>query len=107
MARFVANPVRSPWTIVTIQILPPLSTPQLALLIGLQEMMPGQDAREGYNHSSVGWARPSRELLFELGQIDLSEGTATATNQRVAQAIEIPVEQARKLGQNRRAKCPC
>jgi transposase len=33
-----------------------------------------------------------RELLFELGQIDIGEGTLVATNQRVAQSIEAPVE---------------
>lgn len=34
-----------------------------------------------------------RELLFELGQIDIGEGTLVATNERVAQAIEPPVEE--------------
>ena len=35
----------------------------------------------------------ARVLLFELGQIDIGEGTLAATNQRIAQAIETPVEQ--------------
>lgn len=33
-----------------------------------------------------------RELLFELGGIDIGEGTLVATNERVAQAIAPPVE---------------
>ena len=39
-----------------------------------------------------------RQLIQELGQIDIGGGTLVATNQRVAQAIETPVEEARKLG---------
>ena len=34
-----------------------------------------------------------RELIQKLGQINIGEGTLVATNQRVAQAIEMPVEQ--------------
>ncbi|BAZ38149.1 transposase IS66 [Calothrix sp. NIES-4101] len=34
-----------------------------------------------------------RELIEELGQIDIGEGTLVATNQRVAQAIEKPVKE--------------
>ncbi len=34
-----------------------------------------------------------RELIQELGQIDIGGGTLVATNQRVAQAIETPVEE--------------
>ena len=34
-----------------------------------------------------------RELIQELGQIDIGEGTLVATNSRVAQAIETPVEE--------------
>jgi transposase len=34
-----------------------------------------------------------KKLIQELGQIDIGEGTLVATNQRVAQAIETPVEQ--------------
>lgn len=44
------------------------------------------------NYGHVPYAK-IRELLFELGQIDIGEGTLVATNARVAQAIETPVEQ--------------
>ena len=41
-----------------------------------------------------------RELLLELGQIDIGEGMLVATNERVAQAIEPPVESLGKWLQN-------
>lgn len=44
------------------------------------------------NYGHVPYAK-IRELLFELGQIDIGEGTLVATNARIAQAIEPPVEQ--------------
>ena len=44
------------------------------------------------NYAHVPYAK-IRELLFELGQIDIGEGTLVATNQTIAQAIETPVEQ--------------
>ncbi len=64
------------------------------------EVIPGQDlgiriqALIGWlgNYAHVPYAK-IRELLFELGQIDIGEGTLVATNERVAQAIETPVEQ--------------
>jgi transposase len=64
------------------------------------EMIPGQDlsvrlqALVGWlgNYAHVPYPK-IRELLFELGQIDIGEGTLVATNQRVAQAREKPVEQ--------------
>lgn len=64
------------------------------------EMVPGQDmsvrlqALIGWlsNYAHVPYAK-IRELLFELGEIDIGEGTLVATNSRVAQAIEKPVEQ--------------
>lgn len=63
------------------------------------EIIPGQDisvrlqALIGWlgNYAHVPYAK-IRELLFELGQIDIGEGTLVATNQRVAIAIEKPVE---------------
>jgi hypothetical protein len=63
-------------------------------------MLPGQDlsvrlqALIGWlgNYAHVPYTKIS-ELLFELGQIKIGEGTLVATNQRVAQAIEKPVEQ--------------
>ncbi len=62
-------------------------------------MIPGQDlgvrlqALIGWlgNYAHVPYAK-IYELLFELGQIDVGEGTLVATNERVAQAIEAPVE---------------
>lgn len=64
-----------------------------------EEIIPGQDlgvrlqALIGWlgNYVYVPYAK-IRELLFELGQIDIGEGTLVATNERVAQAIEKPVE---------------
>jgi transposase len=64
------------------------------------EMIPGQDLGVRLQ-ALIGWLGnyghmpyvKIRELLFELGQIDIGEGTLVATNQRVAQAIEPPVEQ--------------
>jgi hypothetical protein len=64
-----------------------------------QEMIPGQDlgvrlqALIGWlgNYGHMPYAK-IRELLLELGQIDIGEGTLVATNERVAQAIEPPVE---------------
>lgn len=47
-----------------------------------------------------------RDLIPELGQIDIGSGTLVATNQRVAQAILTPVEEARGLGKNRATKHP-
>ncbi len=63
------------------------------------EMIPGQDlgvrlqAFIGWlgNYAHVPYAK-THELLFELGQISVGEATLVATNQRVAQAIEAPVE---------------
>lgn len=63
-------------------------------------MIPGQDlgvrlqALLGWlgNYGHMPYAK-MRELLFELGQIDIGEGTLVATNERVAQAIEPPVEE--------------
>ena len=63
------------------------------------EMIPGQDmcvrlqAMIGWlgNYAHVPYAK-IRELLLELGEIDIGEGTLVATNERVAQAIEKPVE---------------
>ncbi len=43
------------------------------------------------NYGHVPYAK-IRELLFELGQIDIGEGTLVATNERVAVAIDPPVE---------------
>ena len=62
-------------------------------------MIPGQDmcvrlqAMIGWlgNYAHVPYAK-IRELLLELGEIDIGEGTLVATNERVAQAIEKPVE---------------
>ena len=64
------------------------------------QMIPGQDLGVGLqaligwlgNYAHVPYAK-IRELLFELGQIDIGEGTLVATNRRVAIAIEKPVEQ--------------
>ncbi|MBW4632678.1 MAG: hypothetical protein KME30_12510 [Iphinoe sp. HA4291-MV1] len=57
------------------------------------EIIPGQDlgvrlqALIGWlgNYAHVPYAK-IHELLFELGQIDVGEGTLVATNERVAQA---------------------
>ena len=65
-----------------------------------EEIIPGQDlgvrlqAVIGWwgNYAHVPYAK-IRELLFELGEIDIASGTLVATNERVAQAIETPVEQ--------------
>ena len=64
-----------------------------------QEMIPGQDlgvrlqALIGWlgNYGHMPYAK-IRELLFELGQIDIGEGTLVATNERVAQAIAPPIK---------------
>lgn len=64
------------------------------------EMIPGQDlgvrlqALLGWlgNYAHMPYAK-MRELLFELGGIDIGEGTLVVTNQRVASAIEPSVEQ--------------
>lgn len=64
------------------------------------EVIPGQDLGVRIQ-ALIGWLgqiahvpyAKIRELLFELGQIDIGEGTLVATNERVAQAIETPVEQ--------------
>ena len=69
------------------------------------EIIPGQDlgvslqALIGWlgNYTHMPYAK-IRQLIQELGQIDIGGGTLVATNQRVAQAIETPVEEARKLG---------
>jgi len=63
------------------------------------QMIPGQDLGVRLQ-ALIGWLgnythmpyTKIRELLFELGQIDIGEGTLVATNQRVAQSIEAPVE---------------
>ncbi|MEW6499431.1 MAG: IS66 family transposase, partial [Cyanobacteriota bacterium] len=63
------------------------------------EMIPAQDLGVRLqaliswlgNYAHVPYAK-IRELLFELGQIEIGEGTLVATNERVAQAIEKPVE---------------
>lgn len=65
-----------------------------------QEIIPGQDlgvrlqALVGWlgNYAHMPYAK-IRDLIQELGEIDIGEGTLVATNQRVAQAIEIPVEE--------------
>ncbi len=70
----------------------------------LEEMVPGQDlgvrlqALLGWlgNYAHMPYAK-MRELLFELGGIDIGEGTLVATNKRVAQAIKPPVEALGKL----------
>ncbi len=64
-----------------------------------EEMVAGQDlgvrlqALLGWlgNYAHVPYTK-MRELLFELGGIEIGEGTLVATNERVAQAIEQPVE---------------
>lgn len=64
------------------------------------DIIPGQDlgvrlqGLVGWlgNYGHVPYAK-IRELLFELGQIEIGEGTLVATNARVAQAIEPPVTQ--------------
>ena len=64
------------------------------------DIIPAQDLGVGLqglvgwlgNYAHVPYAK-IRELLFELGQIDIGEGTLVATNARVAQAIEPIVEQ--------------
>jgi transposase len=66
------------------------------------EIIPGQDlgvrlqALIGWlgNYAHMPYSK-IRELIQELGQIDIGEGTLVATNERVAQAIATPVE---KLG---------
>lgn len=63
------------------------------------EMIPGQDlgvrlqALLGWlgNYAHMPYTK-MRELLFELGGIDIGEGTLVTTNERVAQAIEPTVE---------------
>lgn len=72
-----------------------------------QQMIPRQDlgvrlqALIGWlgNYGHMPYAK-IRELLLELGQIDIGEGTLVATNERVAQAIEPPVEALGKWLQN-------
>jgi transposase len=64
------------------------------------QMIPGQDLGVGLqallgwlgNYAHMPYAK-MRELLFELGGIDIGEGTLVATNQRVASAIEPSVAQ--------------
>jgi transposase len=64
-----------------------------------EEMIPGQDvglrlqALIGWlgNYAHVPYAK-IRELLWEIGEIEIGEGTLVATNERVAQAIGKPVE---------------
>ena len=64
------------------------------------DIIPGQDlgiqlqGLVGWlgNYAHVPYAK-IREFLLELGQIDIGEGTLVATNERVASAIELPVEQ--------------
>lgn len=64
------------------------------------EIIPGQDlgvrlqALIGWlgNYAHVPYSK-IRDLIQELGQIDIGEGTLVATNQRVAQAIKTPVEE--------------
>ncbi|MFB2769049.1 IS66 family transposase [Pelatocladus sp. BLCC-F211] len=63
-------------------------------------IIPGQDlglrlqALIGWlgNYAHMPYAK-IRELIQELGQIDIGEGTLVATNQRVALSIEKPVEE--------------
>jgi transposase len=43
------------------------------------------------NYAHVPYSK-IRDLIQELGQIDIGEGTLVATNERVAQAIKTPVE---------------
>lgn len=70
-------------------------------------MIPGQDlgvrlqALLGWlgNYAHMPYTK-MRELLFELGGIDIGEGTLVATNERVAQAIESPVEALSKWVKN-------
>jgi transposase len=65
----------------------------------LDEIIPGQDMSVRLQ-AFIGWLgnyghmpyTKIRELIFELGHIDIGEGTLVATNERVAQAIELPVE---------------
>lgn len=64
------------------------------------EIIPGQDLGVRLQ-ALIGWLSnyahmpytKIRELIQELGQIDIGEGTLVATNQRVAQAIETPVQE--------------
>ena len=64
------------------------------------EIIPGQDLGVRLQ-ALIGWLgnyahmpyTKIRELIQELGQIDIGEGTLVKTNQRVAQAIERPVEE--------------
>jgi len=64
-----------------------------------EEMIPGQDlglrlqALIGWlgNYAHMPYAK-IRELLWEIGEIEIGEGTLVATNERVAQAIAKPVE---------------
>jgi transposase len=73
----------------------------------LEEMIPGQDLGVGLQ-ALLGWLgnyahmpyTKMRELLFELGGIDIGEGTLVATNERVAQAIEPTVEALGKWVKN-------
>lgn len=64
-----------------------------------EEMIPAQDlgvrlqAFLGWlgNYAHMPYTK-MRELLFELGGIDIGEGTLVVTNERVAQAVKTPVE---------------
>ena len=64
------------------------------------EIIPGQDLGVRLQ-ALIGWLgnyvhmpyTKIRELIQELGQIDIGEGTLVATNERVAQAIKTPVEE--------------
>ncbi len=64
------------------------------------EIIPGQDLGVRLQ-ALIGWLgnyahmpyTKIHELLFELGEIKIGEGTLVATNKRVAQSIETPVEQ--------------
>ena len=64
------------------------------------EIIPGQDlgvrlqALIGWlgNYAHIPYTK-IRELIQELGKIDIGEGTLVKTNQRVAQAIETPIEE--------------
>lgn len=63
-----------------------------------EKMIPGQDlgvrlqALLGWlgNYAHMPYTK-MRELLFEIGGIDIGEGTLVATNERVAAAIESPI----------------
>jgi transposase len=64
------------------------------------EIIPGQDLGVGLQ-ALIGWLgnyahmpyTKIRELIQELGQIEIGEGTLVTTNQRVAQALFTPVEE--------------